>query len=57
MCVYCRCVSRENYVRMKIVDKIDSRLEAKFIFYKYWQFQSEVLITNLSIEAKQYNKN
>jgi len=42
---------------MKIVDKIDSRLEAKFIFYKYWQFQSEVLITNLSIEAKQYNKN
>ncbi len=57
MCVYCGCVSRENNVRMKIVDKIDSRLEAKFIFYKYWQFQSEVLITNLSIEAKQYNKN
>ena len=57
MCVYCRGVSRKNNVRMKIVDKIDSRLEAKFIFYKYWQFQSEVLITNLSIEAKQYNKN
>jgi len=42
---------------LKIVDKLDSRLDTKFIFFKMWRWHSEVCIKNLSNKATEYFNN
>ena len=43
--------------RIKIYDKVDSRLDSKFIFFRFWKWHSEVSINTLTNQAKQYFKN
>ena len=43
--------------RIIIYDKLDSRLDNKFIFFKFWQWHSDICINNLSNQANEYFKN
>tara|TARA_R110000751_G_scaffold285200_3_gene389473 strand:- start:2074 stop:2310 length:237 start_codon:yes stop_codon:yes gene_type:complete len=40
-----------------IIDKIDSRLETKFIFFRFWKYHSDICINVLSKQTKEYFKN
>ena len=43
--------------RKKIKDRLDSRIDDKFIFFKLWKNYSKVCLTNLSNQAINYNSN
>jgi hypothetical protein len=40
-----------------IKDKLDSRLDKKFIFFKFWKWHSDICINTLSNQANEYFKN
>tara|TARA_R110000751_G_scaffold283131_2_gene386455 strand:+ start:419 stop:658 length:240 start_codon:yes stop_codon:yes gene_type:complete len=40
-----------------IRDKYDSRLETKFIFFRFWQWHSDICISILSKQAREYFPN
>ena len=54
-----RNINRKRNVSMKriIKDKLDSRLDKKFIFFKFWKWHSDICINTLSNQANEYFKN
>ena len=40
-----------------IKDKLDSKLDNKFIFFRFWKWHSDICINTLSNQAKEYFKN
>ena len=59
-CFNNRNINREGNVPMKrviIYDKLDSRLDKKFIFFKFWKWHSDICINTLSNQANEYFNN
>lgn len=40
-----------------IHNRIDSRLEKDFIFFRFWKWHSDICINTLSNQANEYFKN